>query len=343
MDILSFFLICIIFLFIYFFFNQFNILRENISYSEHKSFGAEKKKPIILGGIFILVVFLIFDLYSSIYFKISAALIMLLGIMSDRNILPNPKLRLFIQIFILYVLVHFEGLQINDLRHDMFNSLLSNDHFNKIFTVFCLAILINGSNFIDGLNGLLSGYFLIVIISLFLLSNYNLDLIEIDKNFLKIVFISLSIFIIFNLLGFVYLGDSGSYLISFLLGVFLIKFYTSNSYVSPYYIACLLWYPAFENFFSLIRRILKKKNVSDADNLHFHQLIFLALKSKKIIQSKTINSLTGLLIVFINIPSMIIGSYFASKSNILLLLITINIILYLFFYYFLFQQFIRNK
>ena len=33
-----------------------------------------------------------------------------------------------------------------------------------IFTTFCLMILINGSNFIDGLNGLLLGYSLLIIL-----------------------------------------------------------------------------------------------------------------------------------------------------------------------------------
>ena len=46
----------------------------------------------------------------------------------------------------------------------------------------------------------------------------------------------------------------------------------------------LLWYPAFENLFSLIRRSFKK-NVSEADKLHLHQLIFRYL-NKKIFNKK---------------------------------------------------------
>ena len=95
---------------------------------------------------------------------------------------------------------------------------------NLAFLVFCLAILINGSNFIDGLNGLLSGYYLIVIMSLFILDYNNDGIFLTDKIFLKIIFFSLLFFFIFNSLGYVYLGDSGSYLISLLIGVYLIKF-----------------------------------------------------------------------------------------------------------------------
>ena len=175
--------------------------------------------------------------------------------MSDKNILPNPKISL-IQICLIFYLVYAEGLNINDLKVDFLNSLLSIELFNLAFLVFCLAILINGSNFLDGLNGLLSGYYLIVMMSLFILDYHNDGIFLTDKIFLKIIFFSLLIFFIFNLLGYVYLGDSGSYLISLLIGVYLIKFYSLNpNYSSLYYIACLLWYPAFENFYSISRRI----------------------------------------------------------------------------------------
>ena len=49
--------------------------------------------------------------------------------------------------------------QINDLRNDYLNNLISNNYFSLFFTIFCLLVLINGSNFIDGLDGLNLGYF----------------------------------------------------------------------------------------------------------------------------------------------------------------------------------------
>ena len=175
-------------------------------------------------------------------------------------------------------------MKIQDLRYEPLNFLLSNDIFNLSFTVFCLAILLNGSNFLDGLNGLVAGYYLVIIISLLILKSSYPNIILIDENYLKLLITILIIFFVFNILGLTYLGDSGSYAISLLIGVYLIKFYSLNPLVSPYYIAVILWYPAFENLFSLLRRVLKKKNVSNADNYHLHQLLFLFLKSKKIYQ-----------------------------------------------------------
>ena len=138
---------------------------------------------------------------------------------------------------------------------------MSNYLFNFILTTFCLAILVNGSNFIDGLNGLLSGYFLGVILSiLYIVNNFeNISFLEID--ILKVLFFSLLIFYLFNIFGKVYLGDSGSYLLALIIGYLSIKLVLQNPFISPYYIASLLWYPAFENLFSLIRRIKKKRNI----------------------------------------------------------------------------------
>jgi len=51
--------------------------------------------------------------------------------------------------------------------------------------------LVNGSNFLDGLNGLLSGYYLMIILSVFYLS-FSYDNIDfIYKNEIKILFFSL--------------------------------------------------------------------------------------------------------------------------------------------------------
>ena len=46
---------------------------------------------------------------------------------------------------------------------------LSNDIFRLLFTVFCILIVINGSNFIDGMNTLCVGYYLIIISTIYYL------------------------------------------------------------------------------------------------------------------------------------------------------------------------------
>ncbi len=343
MALYNLFIIIIIYSLIFIFTKKLKLFRDDVSYSEHKMIGSENKSPIILGGIYVLIVFLVLSENTSIFLKISTIFITLLGLMSDRNILPNPRIRLILQIIILIALSFFDELKINDLRLDYLNLLLTNDFFNLFFTVFCLAILINGSNFLDGLNGLVSGYYLIVLLSLIFLRDIYPDLVNLDIDYITLIFFSLLIFFIFNILGQVYLGDSGTYLVSFLIGVYLIKFNINNNFISPYYIAVLLWYPAFENFFSISRRIIKRNNISGADNLHLHHLFFLFLKSKNLSSKNFLNSSCSIFLILLNVPSMIIASFYASKSIVLLSIIFLNIILYLLTYYFFSKYFVNKK
>jgi len=62
--------------------------------------------------------------------------------------------------FLLFVI--FNDLRITDLRIGLFNELLDIKYVSIIFTVFCLLILLNGSNFLDGLNTLVIGYYILV-------------------------------------------------------------------------------------------------------------------------------------------------------------------------------------
>lgn len=93
-----------------------------------------------------------------------------------------------------------------------------------------------------------------------------------------------------------YLGDSGAYLISFIIGILLIDLSNNTQNISPYYIVNLLWYPAYENLFSIIRKLRNKKSALKPDNLHLHQLIYLFLKKNIKFAPKIINTLTGITI-----------------------------------------------
>ena len=108
-------------------------------------------------------------------------------------------------------------------------------------------------------------------------------------------------------------------------------------YISPIFILLLLWYPAFENLFSIIRKILTKKKPSEPDNLHFHHLLFSYL-NRKIKNKKIINSLTGVIINFYNFLIFALSSKFYNKTNILFYLVALNILVYIFFYFFLLKK-----
>ena len=333
----------IFFIFVYFIFKKYEILKENVNYSDHKKLGKSNRAPIIIGGLFIVTSLLVFLPINLIFFKIASISIFLVGILSDRNIISSPKLRLFFQISVIFFLVHFEKLNIVRVNIDFIDYLLNINYLNYFFTVFCFAVLINGSNFLDGLNGLISGYFILVLTSTFYISNYHINLNNDIKDLINLLLIITIIFYVFNLFGIVYLGDSGSYLLSITVGFILIKMHQHTNFISPYYIANMLWYPAFENLFSLLRRFLSKNKISSADKLHLHQLIFRFLRSKNVVKDEWMNTVSGLIVILMNIPSIYIATNYFFHSVILVSTIFYNLSIYLLIYYFLSKNFRLKK
>jgi len=334
----------ILFIILYFFFKKNSLLIDNTSFSLHKKIGKRNKSPIVLGGLYILFITLLY--FKNLNFDIYLIFIMIfmIGLVSDRNIISNSLIRLIFQIFIVFLLTYLGDLTINDIRIDLLDAFLKNKTINIFFTVFCLVVLINGTNFIDGLNGLVTGYYILILLSLIFVINNDAQIFEKDFNiqFLNILFFSLIFFFAFNIFGKVYMGDSGSYLIAIIIGFYVIKFYQINYLISPYYFALLLWYPAFENLFSLLRRLKTHSKISKPDNKHFHQLVFRYFKIKKYFTEKKINPFTSAIILIFNLPSFFLGSLYSSETKILLFALGLNITIYCLIY-FKISYYFKNK
>ena len=256
----------------------------------------------------------------------------LLGLLSDLRIFESAKKRFLFKSLIIFLFVFINELQVTPTKIDFFDNLIRTP-FGAIFSQFCLMILINGSNFIDGLNGLVLGYFSLVILIIF-----KLDLIY-SVGFLeeKLFYFVLIIFfiLILNLLNKLFLGDSGAYSLSFLIGFILIQIYNDNKIISPYFIILLLWYPCFENLFSIIRKIYNKKNPFEPDTDHIHQQLFLLLKKKFSLTNFTSNISSSFLILLFNFCIFYVGSQNISHTILQIFLLLICVIIYLFFFFFL--------
>ena len=337
----SIFYLITIFIVLFFFFKKTQLLIDDRSFSVHKNLAQNKKTPIVIGGIYIYIIFCYFFPNEFFNLKIFGLLILLIGLSSDKNFFVNPLLRLLVQIFILSLLVNLDSIYIKSINIEFIDNLLKYEITNIAITVFCFLVLINGSNFLDGLNGLLSGYFILVILSLIFIDINNPEITIKNLDQIKILLIGLLIFIIFNFLGYCFLGDGGAYLISLILGLFLIQNYNNNFFISPYFVALMLWYPAFENLFSLSRRIYLKSKVSKPDNFHLHQLILKLLKKK--VAVKYLNSTTSFVILFYNFIIFGISLKYYYHSKILITLILFNILVYLSLYYFLSKNFVSKK
>ena len=191
--------------------------------------------------------------------------------------------------------------------------------------------MINGSNFIDGLNTLCVGYYLIItIIIAYLIQN---NLITIDIDYLSKFAILLLMLFILNLTNKIFLGDSGSYLLGFIFGSMLIKLYFINPNISPFFIILLLWYPCYETLFSIIRKNLVKNSPMSPDTAHLHQLVFFSIKYKFKTSIFKSNLISANLINIYNFCIFIIALKFASNTQIQILLILFNLVIYTIIYF----------
>ena len=300
----------------------------NYTGDKHQLFSNKKNIPLV-GGIF-LIIPLIFINYQNIVYSILLILIFLLGFLSDQKILISAKKRFLIQIALVFFSVIFLDLEILSSKLIFFDYLLKNSIFNIFFTSFCLLILINGSNFMDGLNGLLLSYMTFIIFILLKLGLLNELLISDDLVNYLIFFII--IIILLNLSNYLMLGDTGAYILSFFVGYLIIKCHISNPNISPYFFISLLWYPCYENLFSIIRKLKSKLSPLIPDNKHLHQLIYARLK-KKIFKDKLIaNNASSLLISFTNFIIILISSINPYSSIYQIKLIIFSVFLYSFLF-----------
>lgn len=295
-----------------------------------------QKKIQLTGGFFALLV-IIYIFRDNYNFQALSIAIFLIGLTSDKNYLVSPQKRLFIQIFYVILFVIFLDLKISTSRIDFFDLYLNNYIFSIMFTSFCILVLINGCNFIDGLNGLLLTYFLIILIAINKIG--LLDSIITNHNEAIFIFLSFFFILLLNFSNNLFMGDNGSYLIGVLLSYILIYTYNVNNLsISPYYIILLLWYPCFENLFSIIRKFKKKISPIDADNKHLHQLLYLYLHKRLKIKKNFINPLSGIVINLFNLIIIYYGSTMPNNTKYQLILIIISMIIYMLTYRFLSTQ-----
>ncbi len=307
-------------------------LFSNYTGDRHQLFSNKKNIPLV-GGIFLLVPIILIN-YQNLTYNILVILVFLIGFFSDQKILISPKKRFLFQVTLIFFSVILLDLEIVSSRLTLFDNLLQNSTFNIIFTSFCLLILINGSNFIDGLNGLLLFYMTFIILILL-----KVDLLyefKINQNLIVYLIAFMSIMILLNLSNFLMLGDAGAYVLSFLVGYLIIKCHYSNPYVSPYFFITLIWYPCFENLFSIIRKLKKKFSPFTPDNNHLHQLFLQFSLKKKIIKNKlAANNFSSIVISLCNFLIIFISSLNPYSSTYQIKLIIFSTLLYLLLYLFL--------
>ena len=300
---------------------------------EHQKFTSKINTPLT-GGILIYLSFLYLFNQLDKYFILFSSIIFLLGIFSDMKFLKSAKFRLFLQMLFILIFVYLSEVRINDTRVFLLDQLLTNSFFNNIFVVFCILIIVNGSNFFDGLNTLCIGYYLIISLIVFYL-NLNGNIVINDIVIINFITVLLICFIL-NSFNKIFLGDSGSYFLGFIFAVFLIELYNSNRHISPFSIILMLWYPSFELLFSMIRKKTLSMSPLEPDSNHLHQLLFHFLKKKNTLKISSANFMSANLINAYNLIIFLISMNNITNTQIQIILILLNLTIYTVIYFKLF-------
>jgi len=293
MDLNNFLLLFFLIVFALFFYKYFPILI--YKYNSKILLDDEFKKPQAFhdfpvstsGGIGLFASFLIACLYlyltkQSIYYEYLSfcSLFFILGLLDDLKLNIRPKFRLIVMVVILINLIIFNKVYIDNTGIEFLNRFLEIDIFSLFFICLCFLFIINGSNLIDGYNGLLSIHSIIILTNLLFINYFK-------ENYDLVFFMIFGIMIITTFLKYnfpkasMFLGDSGSYFIGAFIAISVIKTSIANPSVSPFYFCILLFYLFFEVFFSFIRKIaIERKSPLFPDEKHLHMLLYRLLLNK---------------------------------------------------------------
>lgn len=239
----------------------------------------------------------------SLLFYSSLILVFLLGLFDDVFTL-SLKFRFFIQFFLAFILSY-----LLDVRVESFYGLFGVydlSYFQSIFfSIIVIIFIINSFNFIDGLDILAASQ------GIFILSTFTLLFLLNDL----VVDAIISLCAIFSLLPFlfynrypakIFMGDSGSYFLGFLISYCAIKLcnYKVNfsGTINPVLILCILSYPSIDTLRVFLLRILSGKSPFYPDQNHLHHKlanVFSHEKSSLIIFSFSI-IVSFLCFVFVN-------------------------------------------
>lgn len=196
------------------------------------------------------------------------------GLLEDLTKKISPRIRLLACATSAMLAIYFLDITVQSTHVGWLDILFSVPSISIILTCIMLAGLTNAYNIIDGFNGLAC---MVGILTLSAIGYVAFRVNDYLLIFISILIISaISGFFIWNYpRGLIFLGDSGAYLIGFLVGTLSILLIKRNEEVSPWFACLINIYPAFETIFSMWRKkFIKKMSVSVPDGVHLHMLIY---------------------------------------------------------------------
>ena len=206
---------------------------------------------------------------------ISVFFVLTLGIYDYlKNI--KPKIKLFIQLFLVTITVYLSDIKIESLGFLLGLPFTQDLALLAIpFTMISVMGLMNAFNMVDGLDGQAGIVAIVALIGIFI---FGLD--QADNYLYKILLTILSgliVFLIFNLISNnkmkIFLGDGGSLFLGLVISFSLIYCTQILNIFSPSYALWCVAIPLFDFFSVVILRIIKKQHLIIANRDHIHHFL----------------------------------------------------------------------
>jgi len=232
-----------------------------------------------------MLTYLLFEynqLNQSQFFLVGLFAIMSVGFIDDVLIL-TPLAKLLGEALAGIALIGFADLRITHL-HGLFGITEIGIIPSYLISLFVLVAIINAVNLIDGIDGLASG--LGILYCLFFAVYFGLAG-DVSWSVLGICMVgSLAVFFIYNVFGHrekIFMGDSGSLLLGYLLTAFVFHFCEINAYhvvpqtlhmnAAPAVAICVLTVPIFDTMRVILTRIKQHRSPFAPDKNHIHHLL----------------------------------------------------------------------
>lgn len=285
---------------------------------------------IVIGITVLLISGISYEIFNKDFLPIlfGGYLLLIVGIIDDKTDMRAVH-KLLIQLCLSFIIA-LSGIRIQSL-YGLFGIYEINIYMQYLLTIFIITSTVNAFNFMDGIDGLaasiaLNGFFFLLIITI--ISN-------------NIIFAKLNVILIGSIISFlrlnfsaknkIFLGDSGSLFLGFLLVTLGIYFLEKNSNTEFHrsgilYLILVFLIPISDFIRVFFSRILKNTSPFKADKTHLHHfLIEIGLSHKK----------TVLLIIAINFI-MISINFFLIKYG-LIAVFLVSLVILIIFYNFIFS------
>lgn len=205
------------------------------------------------------------DSFKLVWIFVSVLILFIAGFLDDKFKFSSKIMILPITLAVL-ITVFLGGVNISTLSPTFSWLLPSNPFLQSLLAVVWLIVCISATKFLDGLDGLVSSLGIMALISIATVSSFT----HVNQPFI----LFLAILWASGILGFlpynypnakIYLGEGGSLIIGFLIGVLSIlsgaKIATSSAVIG--------WF-VYDILFVMGLRILRGKNPLEGDRLHWH-------------------------------------------------------------------------